>query len=308
LRRNCGSLYASNTYARFGARRQRLMLYQPSREVLRFLANVEAAYLNLAEVAFDWTFEDPADLDEAVDFVRRHVVKKYHRGTLRWVVGKYQRGKICWYRRLVEARTAGHNSDHDEMTAKIPTRYTNSPQSRTNLLHYHDRPSKVQQAVGKLCLHGEWRTKGRSTLCREGIPSISELLRLDHRAFWQKRLRLYQVDLDKLGRLYSIHFLGQQRRRRGPHIKFYGSLALNVDRAYGSLMVRSCGSVQEALAIYRKHFNIRSCLKEIDISHLLPGKHGTDFFYDYTSKLPKFGITQRHHTTYDHSIRHYDGI
>jgi len=180
LRARCGKLPRPyvNRYLQ-----QRLKLYQPRREALQFLACIDGAYINLVEAALDWVFSCEADLDEAVAFLRRHIVKSYHRGEIRFY-----------------PEDIGHtdNSDFAVMNSdrRANTRYSNSRKSATNFVDYPDRPSKV---TGELhCLHVEWRMQRGSALVRAGLPKVADLLTLNHCEFWRERLQLRMFDLGKL--------------------------------------------------------------------------------------------------------------
>jgi hypothetical protein len=245
---------------------QRLKLYQPRCEALQFLASINGAHLNLVEVALDWVFSCEADLDEAVAFLRHHIVKSYHRGEIRFY-----------------PEDIGHtdNSDFAVMNSdrRANTRYSNSRKSATNFVDYPDRPSKVS---GELhCLHIEWRIQRASALVRAGLPKVADLLTLDHREFWREQLQLRMFDFGKLGR--TVRNTQLDSRRRQAWINRFG---LDVDWRYGAMILRAYGSVQAVLnSPLADRAKLRSCLlPQIDVSHLLPHPHGDDFFVgDYAS-------------------------
>jgi hypothetical protein len=62
-----------------------------------------------------------------------------------------------------------------------------------------NRFSRVTREIN--CLHLEWRLKGLKAVRAAGINSGRDLLVSDHVGFWQKRLRLYDVDRRLLGQL-----------------------------------------------------------------------------------------------------------
>jgi len=257
LRARCGKL--PRPYVnRYGW--QRLKLYQPRREALQFWASVDGAYANFVEVALDWVFSCEADLDEAVAFLRRHIVKSYHRGKIHFDP---------------ELDDIAHDDNSDFAVIhrrRVNTRYSNSRKSPTNLADYFDRPSKVTGEVH--CLHMDWRLQRASALVRAGLPKVADLLTLNHREFWRERLQLRMFDLSKLGR--TVRNTQFDSRRRQPWINRFG---LDVDRRNGAIILRAYGSVQAVLnSTIADRAKLRSCLlPQFDVSHLLPNPQGDDF-------------------------------
>ena len=51
------------------------------------------------------------------------------------------------------------------------------------------------------CLHLEWHLNGVRAVWNAGILSGADLLKWDHRAFWNKRLLLYEIEPWRLGKI-----------------------------------------------------------------------------------------------------------
>jgi hypothetical protein len=95
---------------------------------------------------------------------------------------------------------------------------------------YGDRPCK---RTGELhCFHLEGRHIGTRALKRIGINHPRDLLTFDHAAYWQRHLKLYRVDLERLGRFHMNRRSGGRRQR--PRHGFY-----NLDRSTGSIIFRN---------------------------------------------------------------------
>ncbi|MFY9839267.1 MAG: hypothetical protein WAK55_22880 [Xanthobacteraceae bacterium] len=236
-----GSLHVKNNTAWFNPQlKQRLQLNQPTDAALQFLEMLDGLHLNYVELSLDWTFVREDERNEAYDFLCRYHVKNYHRDQgIRWVG---ERGE---------------------------TRYT-GPRGAANVLAiYRDRPSKMTGEVN--CLHLDWRMRGPVALCRAGITSIQQLRKIDHRAFWQKRLVMARLIAKKLGRQYHVH-VARKGPRRKPWVIFIGSrrFPYHVDERMGATIIRSLGSTQAVLDAYRSYFNVRSCLQRMSVEHLLP--------------------------------------
>ena len=241
LRKHCrGGLYEKKRRKQWDPRYvMGLELYQPDDEALQYLATLDGVLLNYAEVALDWTFSNQQQVDEAYEFVRSFHVKRWHGE--QWVV--FCRGS---------------------------SRYTARQGVANLLVVYSDLPCR-RLTEPTPCLHLEWRLTGARALQRAGLSTVSELLRLDHRQFWQARLLLRTVKQQALGHQYNRHVLGRGRRG-GPWIEFYGSgLAYDFDgRAGYVLMRRAGGSTQSVVDLCGKQFDVSRCLSPLEVDELLP--------------------------------------
>jgi hypothetical protein len=78
-----------------------------------------------------------------------------------------------------------------------------------------------------------------------GIHSAGNLIDFDHRAFWERRLLLVDVDREKLGRLYRNQLDGT--RSRSPAMDG----GRNRDQRYGNILVNGVVTIQELIDRYR---------------------------------------------------------
>jgi hypothetical protein len=216
------------------AYKMRPELFQPSNEALELVGAIcRKPRLTYVEMAMDWVFDRLYHSDNAYDLVDKHSVKKHGRGQVRY------------------CKT---------------TRYSGPRRSATNLAVYPDKPSKMTGELG--CLHFDWRIKGADALRRSGIASIDDLLALDHHAFWRERLRFYDLDLERFGRLSRNSKNGS--KRRSPWIINRPNYRCNVDWRLGYILFDNAGrSVQNVVSKYRKQLDIRSCLIRLSVDHLL---------------------------------------
>jgi hypothetical protein len=213
--------------------RGRGFLYEPTDEVLQWVSNPPDVYLNYVELALDWIFDDKVGRDEADELVARYHVKKYHRDP-----------RIRFFKR---------------------TRYTDRRSAPNNFVMYGDKPCRT---TGELyCLHLEWRMRRHQNLKRIGIVNVADLLKLDHRAFWEKRLLLATFDLRKLGRMHRNNVRGIPGRT---WLTFFGRMPYDHDLRLGHLISFVTGSTQGALDEFAPKFRVRDCLIPLDVQHLLP--------------------------------------
>jgi hypothetical protein len=206
---------------------QSLQVARPKATIIPLLGEARISY---AEFALELTFRSDLEKERATEFVNTHHVKSHHRQQgIRFVQGV--------------------------------TRYS-GPRTAPNLfVTYDDRPSKETGEVH--CLRLERRIRGSRALTRQGFSTISEILSVDHREFWQKRLNLYGVNKKRLGRLYHNAVSGQRRRRTVAGL--YG------DRYLGEIITRGCGRVtQQVVDLYQQQFNVRASLKAIPAEAYLP--------------------------------------
>ena len=96
-----------------------------------------------------------------------------------------------------------------------------------------------------------------------GIESIDDLITLDMKTFWQKRLLLYAIDPSKLGRAYDNYINRQQPKRRKAKVIHYGSLNYDVDRRMGCTLIRNANSTQAVIDGNGNKFDVRGCLRAI---------------------------------------------
>jgi hypothetical protein len=208
---------------------------------LRYLDARGGVFLNYAELALDWVFDDETQHQYANEFAGQHQLKLYHRRQhgVNWVKG---------------------------------TRYSGPSGLAQRVVQYADRVSKVT-GEGP-CVHFCYRMRGVNALRRNGMDSLTDLLALNPREFWFKRLRFFAVDARALGR----RLLNQQHRtrRRGPLISRRvlpngREFQYDLDHRTGCVVLRAIPTVQEAVDFYKAKISIRACLVPIEISHLLPG-------------------------------------
>lgn len=235
-----GGLHVRNRTASFDHRyRQRLQLYQPNGQVLKWLAKRNEVHLNFAEFSLDWTFNNQSDCDDAWEFICKYQVKKHHR-------------------------------NHGIRFVKGVTRYT-GPRNAPNVLAiYYDLPSKASGEIH--CVHFDWRINRVAALRRAGYSSVSDLVNVNFHHFWLNRLQLYALVPGKLGRMYWNHQRKTNRRGRWL-VRCKNGFEYDADVRTGGLIIRALGSTQAVLDGYGKKFDVRRCLSAIDDSHLLPNPH-----------------------------------
>jgi hypothetical protein len=137
---------------------------------------------------------------------------------------------------------------------------------------YSDRPCKVTGEVE--CFHIEGRHQGITSLRKIGVQHPRDLLTFDHEAYWSKHMRLYFVDFERLGRLFSNMRSGERRRR--PRVQQCGPIFYNFDRAAGSLLFRK-------LSTHRNQLQ-RSVQRFVDVFGRGPFLMPLALFNDYVSE------------------------
>jgi hypothetical protein len=131
--------------------------------------------------------------------------------------------------------------------------YTSGKRARRKFAWYADEEAKVTGEVD--CFHLEGRHVGVQSVRRAGVEHPRDLLTFDHGAYWAKRLTLFEVDYERLGRL---HVSRGQRRRRPLLQVSRGGFVFNIDRAVGCILFRAlsvhpgqhCRSVQQFVDVY----------------------------------------------------------
>jgi hypothetical protein len=228
LRANAGHVHVGNRRARFNPRLvQRIELKQPSENALRALAAHPGAYVNRAEVALDLIFKNVRERDDCYEFLDRHLVRRWH--------GRKQQIRVH--------------------PGEAGTRYDAVRSAANAIVVYREKHSRICGEVD--CLHIEWRASKRRAVQALGISSPRDLLRFDHRQFWEQRLLLFTVEAERIGALF------RGRKRTGRPVKSDG----NARR--GMVVLDSVENIQELLDRYRET-RIRRVLTKIGASPLLP--------------------------------------
>ncbi|MDR6302563.1 hypothetical protein GGQ85_000239 [Nitrobacter vulgaris] len=213
---------------------ERYNIFQPTDEVLRWLANRDGVHLSYAEISLDWIFDDEVDKDYADRLFRSIIVKKHH--------------------------------GNQGISFDKGTRYTAARGAPNQIATYADLPCRITGE--EYCLHIDWRISGSEALRRAGIHSANDLINFDYREFWRKRLILREINYSALGRM--LWNRGKQQKRRTEWVKTCGPIKYHVDRRRGYIAATALGSTQAVIDRFRKEINVNRCLIPIDVEHLLP--------------------------------------
>ena len=194
---------------------QRIVLRQPSREAIEWLARRNDVHFNYAELARDLIYRSNDERDEAFRFHLAHALRKDRRG---------QQMTIC----------LGEDGQSTAYDAK---------RSAKSRLVAYPCISKIAKAPA---LHIEERDQGPQMLKRKGI-TLRDLLSFDHLRFWNDNLHYYRIrDVEGLGRAYLNHLERQKdptrKSRRKPLIKkITDRISMNIDKRTGHLLIRTLG-------------------------------------------------------------------
>jgi hypothetical protein len=253
LRRQCGrgGIYFDNRPARFDGRyRQRIELGQPKANALGWLAGHDDVLINRVEIAVDFIFKTRVASDEVFEFLHCHFVRRWH--------GKKQKIKVV-------------HEQRGETGTKVPkvvdeiddgeTRY-DAYRAPNKIVFYRNQFSRITGEFN--CVHLEWHLNGAEAVRRVGINSGGDLLEFNHREFWQKRLLLFTVDRERLGRLNRNQLSG--KRSRGGAIRQTG----RINRQTGEAIVRAHYTVQELINTQRRYYRVHRALVPISNEGLLP--------------------------------------
>jgi hypothetical protein len=159
-----------------------IVLRQPTDTALAYFEDGFNNYvLSRVDVSLDLMTRSYGDAEDLHAFIERRLVQPWHRGI----------EPVVKYEGTVYYKRAG---------------------GRNNLVQYSDEPSKV---TGQPCVHVEWRMELADAIRRSGLTGTSDLIQLDKKAFFAKRLKLLDLptydELRKIGRV--LHGVGRSRPR-----------------------------------------------------------------------------------------------
>lgn len=218
---------------------QRIETRQPGQALLEFLSTVPGLHLNEVEFTLDLIFDSEEDRDAMCEYLDRHLVKRNHRGEVRYFKG---------------------------------TRYTDRRWAPTGFVMY--RPDHAKLTGEVYCVHLEFRVCGIVALRRMKIEGVKDILDFDHHAFWKPRLLLKRIgDFARLGRIYSNGV--RRKRKHTPHkprvYKTRSGFEYHTDKRLGQTLWRAKGTVQKMIDDARKKkIPVSRSLTLIDNRALLP--------------------------------------
>jgi hypothetical protein len=245
--RSDGLIYVINAPARFDHRYlQCLQFLRPRKASLDWLAPRSDALLNRIEIALDYIFDCRRVQDSGLYLLHRSVVRRWHS----------PKQEI----RLYRADSLGRPIRvYDIFDAE--TRYDAGRWARNVMITYREHHSRITGEP--YVLHHEWRANGAQAVRATGINSPRDLLNFDHRAFWQRRFLLYEIDEELLGRL--LRNRNERTRRRAEQ-----RCGLKSDRRVGQTFSASYSTVQEIIDGLRHLVRIDRALVPLPIEPWLP--------------------------------------
>jgi hypothetical protein len=245
LEKQCG-LHRDNRPARFNPRyRQRLNMFQPREQALRWLAECDHALINGVEVTIDYVLEGVPRKD-LWKFLDRHLIRRWH--------GRKQ---------------------HIRVVENV-TRYDAWEAAANKIVLYGENHSRI---TGELnCLHLEWHLDGLNSVRNAGIRSGLDMLEFDHHEFWRKRLLLYDINCERLGRLLRNQASGRRRKTVDMEVWTNKSFkyVVSLDAALGDTYARAYDTIQElvdtlkSLKLKSSSHRIREVLIPISSEAFLP--------------------------------------
>ncbi len=206
-------LYVDNDYRmKFKGRYyvQRVQLYRPGPRALQMLADCDAQ-VNACELALDYVFPNREAKMEVYNYLRRHVIKLYHRNQ---VFSTYK-GTVYTALPPVEGKAPVSNM----------------------IVIYPDLECRLTGEVD--CIHFEWRINNFQAMHAAKLTTPADLITFNHREFWEKRFRLATADRVRLGRALNKKATGS--KRRGPRVVTCGSsgqFAYDYDRSLANSAIR----------------------------------------------------------------------
>jgi hypothetical protein len=163
--------------------------------------------------------------------------------------------------KLIRGRKEGRKvkSEVVDEIEMAETRY-DAWRAPNKICFYRDKPCRLTGEIH--CLHLEWHLNGLRAVRRAGIESGQDLVDFDHRSFWDPRLLLFDVDIERLGRLVRNQSTGKKSRASGSNYF--------TDRRTGHTLMKSVDGIQELIDLYGSQLRVHRVLRRISNEALLP--------------------------------------
>jgi hypothetical protein len=222
------------------------VLNQPKPEAIQLLDDMLirtgwSFLINRLDFALDFIVGDYDALDRLDQFIKKRLVKRWH-------------GK----QRNIQVKATQYSSY--------------KPWPCHQLVVYPTRRSKI---TDELCVHVEWRAKGKPRVESLGIFDLQQLIHFDHREFWKKRLCLEEVDWRMLGK----QLLGRGRAKKPLMTDFgFGLGCRDADVRAGQIIARAADISGNGATAQDIHDHCRGCswfrpqasMKRLEITPYLP--------------------------------------
>ena len=210
LEQNCPGMYEES--ALFGPYYHKVELYQPNEFGLATLAHLpDDAMVTYLEPTCDVIMTDVAQMERVLDAFKHGFRQPWHR------------------KKGVQSYSSGFS-----------TRTPPKPGERRAgswFNWYIDHPCKLTGEAH--CFHFEGKNEGRQFVKRLGIQHPRDLKDFDFDAYFRKHMRLYRVDLERLGRYHHNKRTRAKRKRTSPDDRKRGMILYRVLSAHADQEDRS---------------------------------------------------------------------
>lgn len=173
-----------------------------------------------------------------------------------------------WYMAKTSVQSY-HRSAHGVRfvgTGETVTRYSGPAYASKVDGLYADEPCRFTGEVD--CLHPDRRISGARACRAAGIETFQDMIDFDHVEFWRRNLRLYEIDVRKLGRMQLNRERSQRRRTRS--VYRMGRFTYDLDLRAGAILMRAAGRTnQDVVDRYRGVLPVRRALISVDIEPIL---------------------------------------
>ena len=190
VRRECRGpdrLRVANEPAWFDSRyRQKIDLHHPSPKALHMVARLDDAFVNYVEVTCDFVLGDHYAAEWWLDRFRDHFLQPWHRPTMG--MKSYAEGDSTRQPPQPGQRRTGH---WFQWYIDKPCRITGDPH----------------------CFHFEGKHQGIAAVRKLGIHRPADLVGFDFDSYFIRRMKLYTVDRERLGRFHHNRRAGSRRQK-----------------------------------------------------------------------------------------------
>jgi len=229
----------------------RVQLVQPSPLAIDCLdrRDPDQTLINAAEVAVDYSYDTDEEAEEVTRIVKRGLIRRWH--------PHHHKVKSLWRKRKAEEIEDEYIPDDEEIGVE---RVDGPGWARIKSVIYREGH---QRLTGQChAVHVEIRLRSAQA-CKGAKVVLGKLGQFDFVGIHKRRLAVYDIDVERLGRLLRNRWNGT--KSRDPLLRKLHLVEVSQDWRLGSIMLARYSNLQEAVDGLGGLRKLGACLVPVEV-------------------------------------------